>query len=108
MEAALHYEVKLVSQLSNRSMNSVIVDALQTYLPAQRQALQQDLEATLKLLEQYAERDPDFDNAIDRVALAEANFDDPLEGTVVRLRDREPAVEADPVAEELEKVLSFA
>ncbi len=83
IDPALHQELKLVSRLTRKSMNQLLVDAIQKELPEVRKNLERDLGRTLEQLHAYAERDTDFTRAIEAFAAAEAQYEDPLEGEIL-------------------------
>jgi hypothetical protein len=86
IESALHEELKLVSRHVHRSMNQLIVEAIQTQLRHVRRDLEQELGQTLEQLRAYSERDTDFTQAIDAFAATEAQHTDPTDHFITRHR----------------------
>ena len=102
IDPALHQELKLVSRLTRKSMNQLLVDAIQKELPEVRKNLERDLERTLEQLHAYAERDTDFTGEIEAFAAAEAQYEDPLEGEILE------EGEASEAQHQLREILSRA
>lgn len=63
-------------------MNDLASEAVLKFVAAESKVAARDLEKTLASLRAYADKDPDFERAIESFAKAEARHDDPLEGQV--------------------------
>jgi len=84
MEKALHADLKLVSQLSGKSMNRLAEEGIRIEVELLRVELERDLTRTLERLRAYSKRDPDSSEAIRAFARAEVENEDPLEGRAFR------------------------
>lgn len=67
----LYEEVRTISKLSNMPISKFILAAIERHAVRQRKELQRSLSETLEVLKQYAAKDPEFTDAIDKVADAE-------------------------------------
>lgn len=85
IDPSVQAALETLSKTLKRPMNQLVNEAVKAYVARRSAEVERDLEATLARLRAYRERDPDFEEAIERVAKAEAQFgkDDPTEGEVV-------------------------
>lgn len=99
-----------LSKTLKRPMNQLVNEAVRAYVKHRSELLEKDLETALARLRAYRQSDPDFEDAIERVAKAEAQSgkDDPAEGTMVvgtlvngQLVEEEPG----PVQSEIDRLL---
>ncbi len=67
-----------LSKILRRPMNSLVNEAIQVYLEQRSREAERDLEATLKSLRAYRQRDPHFKKAIAAFIQAEASLKDPI------------------------------
>jgi predicted transcriptional regulator len=71
--------LKNLSKIEGRPINQLLNEAIKSYLRRKTQR-ERGLEATLKNLEAYRKKDPEYKKAIAAFAAAEASIKDPLEG----------------------------
>jgi predicted transcriptional regulator len=102
--------LEMLSKTLKRPMNQLVNEAVRAYVARRSAEVARDLEATLARLRAYREQDPDFEDAIEQVANAEAQLgqDDPTEGEIVigtlidgRLIEETPG----PVQAEIDRLL---
>jgi predicted DNA-binding protein len=74
----------VLSEHTHRTMNTLVNEAVESYLGQNMARAESDLEATLAKLRAYRKRDPHFEKAIDSFAEAEAKYPDPTEGRIVK------------------------
>lgn len=86
-----------LSKILRRPMNSLVNEAVQVYLEQRSLEVERDLEATLKSLRTYRQRDPHFKKAIAAFIDAEASLKDPIK--------TEPTQEDSPVRTEIHRLL---
>jgi predicted transcriptional regulator len=88
-----------LSEVLHLPANRLVNEALREYLDRRILAVEREMEATLDDLRAYRKRDPNFDQAIAKVAEAEANLiEDPAEGRIVS-GPSQPAAEAAPAVD---------
>lgn len=80
-----------------RPMNQLVNDAVRMYVERRSREAERDLEASLASLRAYRLQDPDFEEAIEAFAEAEASVADPLEG--------HPAPSEGPIQAEILRLL---
>jgi len=73
----------MISKLMKTSKNQLIIKAVRMLIATQSKKLADDMDSLSEKLKAYASRDPNFDEAIDTFAKAEAKMKDPLEGEIV-------------------------
>ncbi len=80
LEAALDH----LSEITRRTKNSLINEAVRNLVEKRGLELENELEQTLEKLRAYRQKDPDFEEAIDAFARAEVAGagEDPLEGVI--------------------------
>lgn len=85
MEPAVQAALETLAKTIRRPMNQLVNEAVKDYVTRRGAEVERDLEATLARLRDYRERDPNFEEAIARVARAEADLgkNDPVEGEIV-------------------------
>lgn len=71
-----------LSKILRRPMNTLVNEAVEVYLQKRNLEVERDLQATLKSLRTYRQRDPHFKKAIAAFIDAEANLKDPFESTL--------------------------
>jgi hypothetical protein len=71
-----------LSRIERRPVNQLLNEAVRTFL-LRRRPKERNLEASLKRLRAYRERDPEFHQAHQAFVEAEASLDDPLEGELI-------------------------
>ena len=71
--------MKNLSKVEGRPINQLLNEAIKAYLRRKGQR-ERGLEATLKSLEAYRKKDPEYRRAIAAFVDAEASVTDPLEG----------------------------
>jgi hypothetical protein len=76
----LYSEVLLASAELNVTVNEFINEAIRAHLKDNELSSKRDLSETLRILNEYREKDPHFEEAIRRVADAETQNEDPAEG----------------------------
>lgn len=90
VDQSLKDHLSKLSELRHTTMNKLINQALLQFVAKENFVVQEELEASLNLLRQYRESDPDFERAIDGVVSAELSTDnDPAQGTIVLPEDYE-------------------
>jgi len=73
-----------LSEVTKRSQNDLVNDALKEYVSSQSIALASEYKETARRLKAYRMKDPKFDKVIAATAKAEAKgYNDPAEGVVV-------------------------
>jgi len=111
IEPTVQAGLENLSRVLKRPMNQLVNEAVKDYVRRRSREVERNLESTLASLRAYRERDPDFEQAIEAFARAEARYgkEDPAEGEVVvgelvngQLQD-EPA--SDSVQSEIRKLL---
>jgi len=78
-------------------MNTLVTEAVEVYLQRRNLEVERDLQATLKSLRTYRQRDPHFKKAIASFIDAEASLKDPFESTLTK--------DDSPVRAELHRLL---
>lgn len=73
MKRELYDEVKTVSELSNSTMSKFILAAIRAYTTLRRKKLQRSLNESLRILQGYAKKDPEFKEAIQSIADADTS-----------------------------------
>ncbi len=84
LEAKLDEALDHLCQITRRTKNSLINEAVNNLIRQRGLELEGELEQTLQKLRAYREKDPDFEQAIDAFARAEVvgASEDPVEGVV--------------------------
>ena len=86
LDEELQEALNQLSSLRKVPKNKLVNEALAHYLQTETQDLASELDRTLRSLEAYQQRDPDYSEAIKAVAVAEGSVapdEDPAEGQVV-------------------------
>jgi len=73
-----------LSKYTHVTMNTLVNEAVQSYLDQNLPQAENELEATLTKLRSYRKRDPNFEKSIQMFAEAEAKYPDPIEGRIVK------------------------
>ena len=81
-EPELYEEVQTVTKLRQLSINQFVMTAVRNHLRQTRHDLMREYGDALQRLRAYAEKDPNFDQALVAFARAEVENEDPVEGTV--------------------------
>lgn len=81
IEAKERVALENLSKMEGRPVNDLLREAVKDYL--NRRNLN-NLERTTSALRTYRKQNPGFKNAIDQFVDAEAGFEDPLEGELMR------------------------
>lgn len=103
----LYEELRSIANLRGDSMNRFVVDAVKARLRTSRRQLLERYREKVEKLKAYAERDPEFEDAIQAFAEAEAGAEgrDPAEGTVLisdsSKETESPAAEIDDRLDEI-------
>jgi predicted transcriptional regulator len=71
-----------LSRIERRPVNQLLNEAIRSFL-LRRRPKEHSLEASLKSLRAYRERDPHFQKARNAFIEAEASMEDPLEGELI-------------------------
>ena len=88
MNRDLYDEVQTICKLASSTMSKFIVTAVRSYAIRKRRKLQRSLTESLRILQEYANSDPKFNEAIKRVADAEVSGDvSPIEGKFYDVRE---------------------
>ena len=88
MNQELYDEVRTISKLSSSTLSKFILTAIRTHTIRKRKNLQRSLTESLRILQEYAKQDPEFNEAIKRVADAEVSGDaSPIEGKFYDVRE---------------------
>lgn len=84
LEAQLEEALNHLCEITRRTKNSLINEAVSNLIKQKGLELESELEETLKKLRSYREKDPDFEQAITTFARAEAEEagHDPVEGVI--------------------------
>jgi len=83
LKPELYKALQSLSDVEHRSMNDIAAEAVSKLVISESKLVARKLEKTIANLRAYAERDPGFEQAIAEFAAAEAQHDDPLEGSAV-------------------------
>jgi hypothetical protein len=107
MNKELYEEIRLMSKLTRSTMSSFMLTAIRMHAIRKRRKLQRSLTESLKILDEYAKRDPEYTEAIEKIADAEVSSAvNPIEGVFYDVRedeDKEPhAVNSSALEEFLE------
>lgn len=78
----LYEELRSIANLRGDSINSFVVAAVKARLRTSRRQLLERYQDKIEKLEAYADRDPNFEDAIQAFADAEMDAEDPAEGTI--------------------------
>ena len=80
-QAALTQLAKVLRQPKNRLIN----EAIKLYVEQRSRTVERELEATLRALRAYRQKDQDFEKAIETFVQAEAQWggEDPVEGRIL-------------------------
>lgn len=90
MDRALADEVKTICALLKLPKSKFILDAIRAYVARERPKVQRSLTESLRVLQGYAKRDPEFKDAIKSIADAETSRDvEPEEGKYFDVRERQ-------------------
>lgn len=107
MKRELYDEVKIISELSKSTMSKFILAAIRSHTARRRRKLQRSLTDSLRILQEYAKKDPEFKEAIQSFADAETSGDaSPIEGRFFDVRERKKVQSVD--SESLEEFLENA
>ncbi len=107
MNRELYDEVKTISELSNSTMSKFILTAIRAYAARKRRKLQRSLTESLRILQEYSQKDPELKEAIESFAAAETSGDaSPIEGKFFDVRERKNSQSVD--SELLEEFLENA
>lgn len=110
IEPRVQAGLEQLSRILARPMNQLVNEAVKDFVRRRSREVEHELESTLASLRAYRQRDPDFEDAIDGFAKAEAKFgkDDPAEGTVVigRLVNGRLVEDTGPIQKEIDKLLN--
>jgi predicted transcriptional regulator len=71
-----------LSRVVGRPVNQIVVEAIEGYLDRRTREVEQDLEAQIRGLRAYRDKDAGWEDAIAEFAEAESVHDDPVEGDV--------------------------
>jgi hypothetical protein len=84
--------LELLQGVLHKPVNKMVNEAVAIFVSRRKAEVEADLEGVLAKLKAYKRRDPNFDQAIQQFAEAEASLggDDSVEGTVSRAESREP------------------
>jgi len=96
--------LRSLSKIEGRPINQLLVDAIRTYL-GQKGRRERILEANLKALRQYRQKDVGFRRAIAAFVDAEATQKDPLEGNPVDSQIDEPLQRTGALQSKLREVI---
>lgn len=86
-----------LSRVVGRPVNQIVVEAVETYLDRRTREVEADLEAQIRALRAYRDRDTGYDLAIAEFADAECVREDPIDGAL--------AAPAGPVSREIRDLL---
>jgi predicted transcriptional regulator len=95
--------LKSLSKVEGRPINQLLNEAIKAYLRVKGRR-ERSLEATLKNLEAYRRKDPEYKRAIAAFVEAEASLKDPLEGEPFEENDQ-AAPPAGPIQSGMREVL---
>ena len=95
--------LKNLSKVEGRPINQLLNEAIKAYLRRKGQR-ERGLEATLKSLEAYRKKDPEYKRAIAAFVDAEASVADPLEGEPFE-ESEQPRRQVGPVESSIREVL---
>ena len=82
----LQMGLELLQGVLHKPVNKMVNEAVAIFVSRRKAKVEADLEGVLAKLKAYKRRDPDFEQAIQQFAEAEASLgrDDPIEGTASR------------------------
>jgi len=103
IEAEERNALKNLSKVEGRPINQLLNEAIKAYLRRKSQR-ERSLEATLKSLEAYRKRDPEYKRAIAAFVDAEASLSDPVEGEPFEANEQSRR-EAGPVESSIRELL---
>lgn len=83
VDQSLKDHLAKLGELRHMTMNKLITQALLQFVSKETLVVQEELEASLTALRRYQESDPNFEQAIEDVVMAELSTDnDPAQGDV--------------------------